>query len=184
MRLLVTDTEITNASMLGGAIDVERLRQCVLDAQVTRLEELLGQDLFDYYQINETVTGLYATLLNDYIKPFLIKQSEVEYLKIGAFNIANNGIFLHQPQNAASIDDRNLSLLISQARSKADMFADRMVRWLCKNTIPEYARNSNNVVNKQRNTIGSWVMPFQYNHKIYEENYTDKGKQAFNPECE
>jgi hypothetical protein len=184
MKLLVTDNEIVQRSMLGGAIDVERLRQCVLDAQVTRLEELLGQELFDYFQDTATSTGLYATLLTDYIKPFLIKQSELEYLKIGAFNIANNGIFLQAPQNTQAITDKNISLLIAQARSKADMFADRMVRWLCKNNLPEYNRNSDNIVNYQKNSIGSWFIPKQYNRKEYEELYPNKRNEAFNPECE
>jgi len=184
MKLLITDNEITQGSMLGGSIDVERLRQCVLDAQVTRLEELLGQELFDYFQETETPTGLYLTLLNDYIKPFLIKQSELEYLKIGAFNIANNGIFLQAPQNTQAVSDQNISLLIAQARSKADMFADRMVRWLCKNLLPEYARNSENVVNYRKNSIGSWFIPKQYNIKEYEELYPAKRNEAYNPECD
>ena len=184
MKLLVTDNEITQGSMLGGSIDVERLRQCVLDAQSTRLEELLGQELFEYFQDTETPSGLYGTLLTDYIKPFLIKQSELEYLKIGAFNIANNGIFLQAPQNTQAITDKNLSLLIAQARSKADMFADRMVRWLCKKQLPEYTRNSDNIVNYRKNSVGSWFIPKHYNIKEYEEVYPTKRNEAYNPECE
>jgi len=184
MKLLVTDNEITQGSMLGGNIDVERLRQCVLDAQVTRLEELLGEELFELYQSQTEPSGVYATLLNEYIKPFLIKQSEVEYLKIGAFNISNKGIYALQAENSSQISEKNLSLLISQARAKADMFAERMVKWLCKNHLPEYTRNSENIVNPTRNSIGSWYLPFQYNKKSYEETYPTERNKAYNPECE
>jgi hypothetical protein len=164
MIILLKDNDLTKNTVLGGNIDVDKLRQCVLDAQVTRLEELLGETLYSKIETdfeNEALTGVYETLYIDYIKPFLIRQSAVEYLKIGAFTVANNGIFQPQPNNAIAITDKNLSNLINEVRIKADMFAERMRKYLCKNTIPEYASSSDNIVNPNRPSNSGWYLENQ-----------------------
>jgi len=164
MIILLRDNDLTKNTVLGGNIDVDKLRQCVLDAQVTRLEELLGETLYNKIETDfetETLTGVYETLYTDYIKPFLIRQSAVEYLKIGAFTVANNGIFQPQPNNAIAITDKNLSNLINEVRIKADMFAERMRKYLCKNTIPEYASSSDNIVNPNRPSNSGWYLENQ-----------------------
>jgi hypothetical protein len=164
MIILLKDNDLTKNTVLGGNIDVDKLRQCVLDAQVTRLEELLGETLYSKIETDfeaETLTGVYETLYTDYIKPFLIRQSAVEYLKIGAFTVANNGIFQPQPNNAIAITDKNLSNLINEVRIKADMFAERMRKYLCKNTIPEYASSSDNIVNPNRPSNSGWYLENQ-----------------------
>jgi hypothetical protein len=164
MIILLKDNDLTKNTVLGGNIDVDKLRQCVLDAQVTRLEELLGETLYNKIETDfeaETLTGVYETLYTDYIKPFLIRQSAVEYLNIGAFTVANNGIFQPQPNNAIAITDKNLSNLINGMRIKADMFAERMRKYLCKNTIPEYASSSDNIVNPSRPSTGGWYLENQ-----------------------
>jgi hypothetical protein len=164
MIILLKDNDLTKNTVLGGNIDVDKLRQCVLDAQVTRLEELLGETLYSKIETDfeaETLTGVYETLYTDYIKPFLIRQSAVEYIKIGAFTVANNGIFQPQPNNAVAITDKSLSNLINEVRIKADMFAERMRKWLCKNHIPEYASSSDNIVNPNRPSNSGWYLENQ-----------------------
>lgn len=161
MIILLTENDITKNTPLGGNIDQDKLRQCILDAQATRLEELLGETL--YIKIEEDfeadeLTGLYETLYSNYIKPFLIRQSAYEYLKIGAFNIANNGISLPLPQNASAISDVQLSNLIKDMKIKADMYADRMWKFLCKNDIPEYAYSSDNIINPEKPSVTSWYL--------------------------
>jgi hypothetical protein len=161
MIILLKDNDLTKNTVLGGNIDVDKLRQCVLDAQVTRLEELLGETLYNKIEAdfeNEALTGVYLELYDKYIKPFLIRQSAVEYLKIGAFTVANNGIFQPQPNNAIAITDKNLSNLVNEVRIKADMFAERMRKFLCKNNIPEYASASDNIVNPRRPSVSGWFL--------------------------
>ena len=103
MTILLTDSELSKNTLLSGNIDKDKLRQCILDAQSERLEVLLGEKLYEKicadYDAN-ALSGDYATLYTDYIKPFLIRQSALEYLKIGAFSVSNNGIFQPTSQNA------------------------------------------------------------------------------------
>lgn len=165
MTPLLRDNVLTENTPLGGNIDVDKLRQCTLDAQATRLEELLGETLYQKIETDfeaDTLTGEYETLYNDYIVPFLIKQSAVEYLKIGAFSIGNNGIVIPTPANTTAISETMLSTLINESRIKADMYADRMYRWLCKNNLPEYKCSSENIVNPNKPSISNWHLTNQH----------------------
>jgi hypothetical protein len=174
MIVLLKDNEITESTLLGGNIDVDRLRQCIIDAQITRLEELLGEDLYDKICNEfdaETLEGDYLILYENYIKPFLIRQGALEFLKIGAFTIGNNGIALPTPANTTAIDSKMLSNLVSEMRAKADMFADRMYKWLCKNRLPEWVCSSDNIVNTNRPSFGSWFLTNEFiDEDIYVRN--------------
>lgn len=180
MIILLKDNEITENTPLGGNIDVDRLRQCILDAQITRLEELLGEELYEKICNEfdaETLAGDYQTLYDNYIKPFLIRQGALEFLKIGAFTIGNNGIALPTPSNTTAIDSKMLSNLISEMRAKADMFAERMHKWLCKKNLPEWNYNSDNVVNPNKPSFGSFYLENQYvDEDLYVRNILNNKK--------
>jgi len=122
----------------------------------------LGETLYAKIETdfkNSDLQDLYLTLYSDYIKPFLIRQSATEYLKIGAFSIANNGITMPTPANTTAISEKMLSTLINESRIKADMYAERMKKWLCRHRLPEYITSSNNVINPQRNSNSGWYLP-------------------------
>lgn len=162
MIILLNDNDITKNTPLGGNIDTDKLRQCILDAQATRLEELLGETLYDKIETdfdNGDLSGLYLTLYNDYIKPFLIQQSATEYLKIGAFSIANNGITIPTPANTSAVTEQTLSRIVNERRLVADMYAERMKKWLCKKQLPEYVSSSDNIVNPQLSSNSGWYFP-------------------------
>lgn len=162
MVILLNDNDITKYTLLGGNIDVDKLRQCILDAQATRLEELLGETLYNKIETdydNDNLSGDYLTLYNNYIKPFLIQQSAVEYLKIGAFAITNNGITQPTPANTTAVSEQSLSRLVNERRIVADMYAERMKKWLCKNDFPEYEYSSDNIINPQQASNSGWYFP-------------------------
>jgi len=157
MILFLTDNEIVEQTNLGGNIDVERLRQCLIDAQVTRLNELLGDSLYNEIETNlSDLQEPLLTLYNEYIKPFLARQTALEYLKIGAFNVANNGIFVNSPANGEPITERMLSLAIAQMRTKADMFAERMSKYMKKNNL--YNCSSDDIVKQIKPSLGGWYL--------------------------
>lgn len=161
MVVLLKDDEITDDTILGGNIDVDKLRICILDAQMSRLEELLGEELYAKIEqdfLNEVLADEYLILHRDYVKPFLIRQAALEFLKIGAFSIGNNGIALPAPNNTSAIDSKMLNGLINEMRMKADMYAERLYKWLCKNNLPEYVSKSDNIVNPIKPSLGSWYL--------------------------
>ena len=162
MVILLTDNELSKNTLLSGNIDKDKLRQCILDAQTERLEVLLGEKLYEKICADYDADNLedeYLTLYTDYIKPFLIRQSALEYLKIGAFSVSNNGIFQPTSQNAQPISDAQLQVLKDEMSIKANAYADRMHRWLKKSNLPEYECDSENIINPTKPSVMPWYLP-------------------------
>ena len=162
MTILLTDNELSKNTWLSGNIDKDKLRQCILDAQSEHLEVLLGEKLYEKICTDydaDTLIDEYLILYTDYIKPFLIRQSALEYLKIGAFSVSNNGIFQPTSQNAQPISDAQLQVLKDEMSIKANAYADRMHRWLKQKNLPEYECDSENIINPTKPSVMPWYLP-------------------------
>lgn len=150
--LLITDAELIAATPLGGNIDPPKFKFCIADAQVSKLEELLGEPLYNklkahFEEVQVPVTGDYLILLDKYVKPFLIHQAAVEYIMIGSYQIKNGGIYKHSPANSTNVDVSEVNFLVKNQKAKADIYESRMQRYLDLKDFPEYTYNNNNSVN-------------------------------------
>lgn len=158
MILLITPQQVIDKTPFSGGIDYDKLVPCIEDAQVTDLEPILGQVLFDKilddYEA-ETLTGLYFDLYNKFIVDYLIRASAKNYFLIGAYQVANGGIYKHSAENAETISKEEIDYLMVQQLSKMEVYGLRMKRWLTFNSIPEYLQTSETVNTKSLN-VSSW----------------------------
>ena len=77
--LFVTLQEVKRKSILDGNLDPDKFIQFIEVAQDINIQMHLGTALYDKLQndiINDTLTGNYLSLVNDYIKPMLIWYSQ------------------------------------------------------------------------------------------------------------
>lgn len=161
-KLLLTDNDIVNNTPLGGNIDVDRYRVCIQDAQLSRIEEILGELLYvkmrdDYDDTDQDFgfAGLYLTLYKEYLRPAIIHQASVEYLLCAAYQITNGGISKHTPVNGTPVEKNEVDFLVQNQRAKADMYIQRMERFLRKNNIPEFTTDQNDIIPPNRSTSTS-----------------------------
>lgn len=165
--ILLRENELTKNTLLGGNIDIDLYIPCIADAQRIRLEEILGETLYNKICLdfeNDDLENEYLTLYEGYIVPFIIAAAAVEYLLIGAYKVNNNGIFKAQPDNSVAVDKTEVDYLVNNMRLKSEMYQDRMLRWLYKNNLPEYVSNSTNIVNPMRSNLicGKWWLDKPY----------------------
>jgi len=158
MKAIIRAVDIAKYTPIGGNVGIDKFLPCVLDAQITDLEPLLGESLYnkiatDYE--NDDLTGLYLELYDNYIKPFLIHASAKNYFLIGAYQINNGGITKHTSENSEGISKSEIDYLYTNQRSKCEVYAQRMKKWLVRNRIPEYY-DFNEVVQKRGVNYGSW----------------------------
>jgi len=149
MNIWLKENELAKSTLLGGNVDIDLWIPAVEDAQRSKVEEVLGETLFakiDEDFGNDDLSGLYLTLFNDYIKPFLIRQSIVEYLLVGAYKVNNNGIFKTQAENTSAVDKTEVDYLVNNYRLKAEMYQGRLERWLALNVLPEYDSPLNTII--------------------------------------
>lgn len=155
--LLLNDNEITQNTVLGGNIDVDKYKFCIQDAQLSKLIEILGEDLYEKIKTdfeNDALSGDYETLYTKYINPFLIHQSALEYLLIGAYTVGNAGIYQVTPQNGTPVGRDEIDYLVKNQRNKAEIYQGRLERYLCKVHFDEYKIDSDNIVNPKKQGYG------------------------------
>lgn len=153
-KILLRDADLVKNTAIGGNVDTDRYKHCIRDAQVSVLEEALGEDLYNvinnlFTPTAEFPAGVYKILYDDYINPYLIRAAAVEYLIISSFDIGNNGNVIRQPDGTIATTEDQVARIINAYRHKARMYRERLERYLRKNktTIPEYKYNPDNIVN-------------------------------------
>lgn len=160
--LLIQPSEITDTTILGGNVDLDKYTFCIFDTQIRVLEPLLGSELYERIVTdfeNEDLSGLYLELYTDYVKPILKFSSVSNYLEIASYMVDNGGIFKHSPEAKEIPTTAEITGLTQKYNGLADMFIIRLEKWFCKNSIPEYKCYQEKVnANKNLRTNIGWKL--------------------------
>jgi hypothetical protein len=142
--LFITRNDIIKNTPLGGAIDADALLPFVRTAQEKYLLNLLGTVLYnkiqDDIEAGTSFTGVYQTLVQDYVKPTLIWYSCVEYIPFSAITFKSNGAVKHISETSVSPGKNEVDYLLSKALDNAGYYSTRLQDYLLANSsnIPEY----------------------------------------------
>lgn len=139
--LFISPQEMTETTILGGNVDVDKYIFCIANVQLTVIEPLLGTLLYDKISTdaqNNNLTGLYQTLYNDFVKPIVKHKSLAEYIEISSYMITNGGLFKHTGDNLEVVDKQEALFLSNKSNSIAQAYILRFNKWIFKNIIPEY----------------------------------------------
>lgn len=148
--LFITRNDIIKNTPLGGAIDADALLPFVRTAQEKYLLNLLGTVLYnkiqDDIEASTAFSGIYQTLVADYIKPTLIWYSCVEYIPFSAITFKSNGAVKHISEQSVSPGKNEVDYLLSKALDNASYYATRLQDYLLaySSQIPEYLQSVGN----------------------------------------
>ena len=155
---LITTQELKNNTTIGGNVDSDKLLPLIYDVQIMTLENVLGTKLYDYIITNkDSLTGDYSTLYTEYIKPVLWHSVYAEYLRDGIVLAQNSGIFTHSPDDTNVADIENIKYSAKNAQSKADVYINRMIKFLCDGDtdIDEYDDSQDNDYDQSPRTVNN-----------------------------
>jgi hypothetical protein len=160
--------DIVKRTPLGGNIDPEKIIPFVKTAQDKYILLALGTVLYDKIQNDieaNTLTGLYRTLVNEYIIDTLVHYSMVEALPFLAYTIANGGIVKNiSSEQATSPSKQDVDFLLQKELATAQYYGERLVTYLIaySSSYPEYLATtgfSNNVYpDKGQQYRNGWVI--------------------------
>lgn len=162
---LVTAQQIKLRTSIGGNVDPDKFLHLIDDAEALVLEPALGTALYNKIVTEhtaDTLTGDYLELYNKYIVPILCYTVYSEYLRDGLILAQNTGIFENIPDDKGGADLGNVQYVSKANKSKADVYLERMERYLCDKNIPEYDNSQENdydINPREFNTISGWYLP-------------------------
>lgn len=139
--LFISPSELTETTIIGGNVDIDKYTMNIENVMVTVIEPLLGTELYDVIYagvLADNLTGLYSTLYTEFVKPITKNQACAEYVTVSGFMIANGGAFKHSPEDSIIMDKDEKALISTIYSSKADTYIQRFLKWICKNPLTEY----------------------------------------------
>ena len=108
------------------------------------------------------LSGDYLTLYNNYIIKILCYTVYADYLRDGFILAQNTGVFQNTPDDKGGADLSDVQFVAKQNKSKADVYLERMERFLCDKNITEYnsaQENTYDIDPREVNTISGWYLP-------------------------
>lgn len=146
---LTTTQNIVKSTPMGGNVGVDKYIFLIDDVQIMILEPILGTKLYDFIKDgynNNTLTGVYLQILEDYIQPFLNHAVFAEYTRNGSFRVRNNGNLKISPNNSETMSNSEDTEFMQHQMNKAKNYLSRLERFLDfkGSEIPEYLVQDNN----------------------------------------
>lgn len=183
---LVTAQQIKLRTSIGGNVDPDKFLHLIDDAEALVLEPALGTALYNKIVTEheaETLSGDYLELYNKYIVPILCYTVYSEYLRDGLILSQNTGIFENAPDDKSGADLGNVQYVAKANKSKADVYLERMERYLCDKNIDEYdnaQENDYDLDPREFNTISGWYLPRRDVQGYQEEKIIIRGGESGN----
>ena len=158
--LFITPQEMTDTTIIGGNVDIDKYTMCILSTQLRVIEPLLGTLLYDKIIADieaSTLAGLYLTLFNDFVKPITKNEACAAYIMISPYVLSNSGLFKNNPDNAEVVDVKEKENLSEQYSSNAQMYVNRFNKWISKNELVEYKLTQDEVDAQNIHINNTWT---------------------------
>lgn len=145
--LLISPEYLKQRTALNDAVEQNLIYPATLTAQDKYAEGYLGTDLYNAIKTkiqNNTLSGNYATLHTEYIKPMMVWWTMVDLYPSLWIKHDNGNLVSRISQDTQTIDVGQYKKLVDTATNNAQFYTERLVRYLCANSslFPEYNSNT------------------------------------------
>ena len=145
--LYISATRLKKDTALGGSVDDNLIMPYILLAQDMYILPILGTDLDDKLKSDiqgSTLTGVYKTLVEDYLQKALVQFAFAELAPFMRLRFVNNAIVVMgatDQSSSASYDD--IKPIISRSQDAAEFYRQRTIDYLQNNSssFSEYTSN-------------------------------------------
>jgi hypothetical protein len=142
--LFLTPQYLIDNTVINGNVEQKILNKCIRTAEDKYIMPLIGSPLYESLITKitgNTLTGVYKTLMDDYVIPCLLEYSLYEYIPFTSFKFRNKGVSKQTSPESEPADLADLSYLRENVKDSAQFYGDRLVKHLKANnsqTFPEY----------------------------------------------
>jgi len=147
--LLISEAKLKRFTDINNNLDVDLISSVIREAQIIHITRILGSKLYDKLISdvdNNTLTGDYKSLVDEYVQDSLLYWAYYESLETIYLRPRNAGLV--KPTGGENNIDADIALYDKKRQSvknKAEYFSERLVDYLCFNSslFPEYGTETN-----------------------------------------
>lgn len=137
--------DLKENSTLDNNIEDKILQRSIIDAQSIDIQNILGTDLYNAINtkiVAGTLTGVYKSLMDNYIFDCLLKYAIYRSLPYVADKLTNAGVIKHEGEYYKATKPTPLQII---ALNDAEFYSNRLKDYLYWNDddFPEYSTNTN-----------------------------------------
>lgn len=168
--LFIGTQYLRDNTIINDNVDAKVLQPIIRSAQTKYIQQTIGTSLYDKMielvddanpsnPIPVPITGVYKTLLEDYIIPVLMQYSIYEAIPFMNFKFRNKSISKQSSDNSTPADLSELSYIRDNVLQTAQFYSERMSKYLCNNgtLFPEYTSNDDLNPNTQNYFSGIFI---------------------------
>ena len=157
-QLIISIDDISRLSGFDGNIDNDSINPFIFMAQNSEIKRILGVDLYnkivsDYE--NDTLSGNYLAIYNDYIATILAYFTCSYYLQLGVPKVSQNGVYLVTPEKTEQLFNEKSDKMAEKYEKLATGLEIKLLEVLNLLNLPE--RPSPNDTKAKSNF--NWMRP-------------------------
>lgn len=148
IQLFIKETDIAELTGFSGNIDADSLVPAINVAQTTYLRRVLGIDLYNKIAIdieNNSLSGDYLTIYNDYVIFMTAFFSASIYLSLNTSKTTNAGTYKLSPENSTSSTASEVNTLGKNYEAIGLSYEENFREFMKTITIPEYGSKETSI---------------------------------------
>jgi hypothetical protein len=141
IKLLITIDDISRLSGFDGNIDNDTINPFIFMAQNGEIKRILGDSLYSKIITdftNNSLTGKYLTIYNDYVATILTYFTCSFYLQLGVAKVSQSGVYLVTPEKTEQIFDEKTNKMAEKYEKIAVNLEIKLIEYLNTANLPEW----------------------------------------------
>lgn len=158
IKLIISIDDISRLSGFDGNIDNDSINPFIFMAQNSEIKRILGDTLYNKILLdyeNDTLTGNYLAIYNDYIATILAYFTCSYYLQLGVAKVSQNGVYLVTPEKTEQLFDEKSNKMAEKYEKLATGLEIKLLEVLNLLNLPERPSPDNT---KARSNF-NWMRP-------------------------
>ena len=156
---IISEEKLRFFTDLNDSVDTSLLKNAVREAQDITLQRIIGTKLYNKIlsEIDAgTLTGVYKSLVDDYIQDFLLYAAYYEALEAIYIRPRNNGLLTPTGgENSINTDRSLFNTKRQNTENKMEFYADKLAAYLAEEQAQFPELNTNNKLYEQWPDYGS-----------------------------
>jgi hypothetical protein len=145
---ILSEAKFRQFTDVNDSLDTALIKNAIRESQDIHLQRIIGTKLYNKILSDiesSSLTGVYKTLVDDYIQDFLLYAAYYESLEAIYIRPRNNGLLTPTGgENSVEVDRSMFNVKRQSVENKMEFYAEKLSQYISENesTFPELSANN------------------------------------------